>query len=128
MVNKLLLPQEIETFYLIPTMRRYIALFLKEQGMKQKDIAELLGIKTATISQYTSNKRGHRIEFNEKAVAEIRKSVSLLKDKLSYLRETQRLLQHFRETKVLCQIHHQFSDLPEHCEPQEIGCLTGGYK
>ena len=36
MVNKLLLPQEIETFYVIPTLRRYLALNLLQQGMSQK--------------------------------------------------------------------------------------------
>ena len=54
MASKLLLPQEIETFYVIPSLRRQLALCLKEKGMKQKDIAQLLGIDTAAVSQYLS--------------------------------------------------------------------------
>ena len=70
------MPQELETFYIIPTIRRYFAHFLKEQGLKQKDIAQILNINSATISQYRSNKRGHRFNFDAGTVVEIKKSVS----------------------------------------------------
>ncbi|HIG93128.1 TPA: hypothetical protein HA242_03460 [Candidatus Woesearchaeota archaeon] len=122
MVNKLLHPQEIETFYVIPTLRRYLALYLKEQGMKQKDIASLLMINTATISQYQSNKRGHQIDFDKNMLAEIKKSAVRIKDRMNYLREIQHLLRLIRSTKTLCEIHKKFSDVPKGCEPAETGC------
>ena len=123
MVNKPLLhPQEIEVYYIIPTLRRYLALYLKQQGMKQKDIAVLLGVNTAAISQYTSNKRGHKVEFDDAILQEIQKSAALITDKITYFRETQRLLKHIRFTNTLCQIHKQFTDIPSGCEPRLIGC------
>ncbi len=118
----LLHPQEIETFYILPTLRRYIAKGLKERGMKQKDIAEMLGISSASISQYTSTKRGHQIQFPDAIVEEIKKAVSLIKDRFTYFQQTQHLLHVIREQKVLCQIHMQFSDVPAQCDPILIGC------
>lgn len=115
-------PQEIEVFYIIPSLRRALAESMSKQGMKQKDIASLLGINTAAISQYRSNKRGNLVQFTLEVQAEIQKSAALIKDKLSYFRETQRLLRHIRTTNALCQIHKQFTDIPVGCEPEHIGC------
>ncbi len=118
----LLHPQEIETFYILPTLRRYIALGLKERGMKQKDIAQLLGISSASISQYTSMKRGHQVQFPQEIVEEIKKAVAVIKDRYSYFQQTQHLLYVIRDQKVLCQIHMQFSDVPAQCDPLIMGC------
>ncbi len=125
MVNKAMLhPQEIETYYVIPTIRKYIALFLVEQGRKQKDVAALLGIHTAAISQYRSKKRGMQITLPAEILVEMKKSASRIKDHFSYFQETQRLLHLIRKTRVLCQIHHQFSPIPQGCDPHKIGCIT----
>ena len=86
-------PQEIETFYIIPTLRRYFAIYLQETGMKQKDVAELLGINSATISQYRSNKRGNLVHFEPHIEAEIKLSALRIKSRLSYFKETQHILQ-----------------------------------
>lgn len=124
MVNKQLLhPQEIETFYLLPTIRKYFALALQEQGMKQKEIAALLGINSATISQYRSNKRGHQIELPHAIIQEIKIAAVGIKDQLSYFQQTQKILQRLREEKILCQIHRKFSPVPETCHPTHVGCL-----
>ena len=125
MVKKtFLLPQEIETFYVIPTLRRYIALSLKAGGMKQKDIAALLQINSATISQYASSKRGHKIDFSGEIIAEIGRATGRIKDRFTYVQEVQRLLQMIRRTNVLCLIHKQFSDVPLQCEPLAVGCVV----
>lgn len=92
------LPQEIEVWYVIPAIRRELALALADKhDMKQKDIAELLGITEAAVSQYVHNKRASEIVFskemkkhveisakmiiknNRMAVSEIMKLVSLAK-------------------------------------------------
>ena len=125
MVNKqkILLPQEIETYYIIPTLRRYFAQELKGLGMKQKDIATILSITSSSISQYASTKRGHLIHFPAEIEADVKQSASRIKDTVSYLRETQHILNRIRETKALCSIHRQFSNLPEHCIPETVGCF-----
>ncbi|HIH10718.1 TPA: hypothetical protein HA241_00845 [Candidatus Woesearchaeota archaeon] len=127
MVKKLLLPQEIETFYIIPALRKYFAIFMKEAGMKQKDIADILMINTAAISQYTSSKRGGKVEFKTDIITEIKLSAARITDRTSYMKETQRLLHHIRMTNTLCDIHRQFSAVPTHCEPKDMGCHTKTY-
>jgi predicted transcriptional regulator len=91
--------------------------------MKQKDIAELFGINSATISQYSSTKRAHQIHFPSKIIEEIKMSAGRITSRLSYLKEIQHLLYLIREEKILCQIHHDFSVLPDHCDPHLVGCL-----
>ena len=44
MVNRVLQPQELEVFYVIPALRREFSLRLKESGKSQKDIAKVLGV------------------------------------------------------------------------------------
>src|SRR3989338_394587 len=122
MINKTVLPQELETFYIIPALRRYLASAMRESGKKQKEIAHILGINTAAISQYKSAKRGHKITFDEKIAHEIAKSAPLITDRLSYIREVQRLLYVIRLSGSLCEIHKQLSDIPSHCELQIAGC------
>ncbi len=126
MVNqKILLPQEIEAFYIIPTLRRYIAFYLKEEGMKQKDIAKILMINTSAISQYTSSKRGNKVDFDEKIKSEIKGSVKRIMDHKTYLKEIQQLLRLIRSSCTLCEIHKELSCLPEDCSPIEMGCNVG---
>ncbi len=126
MVNRLLHPQEIEVFYVLPALRKHIALSMKEQGMKQKDIAEVLQIEGATVSQYVSEKRANKITFNESLLEEIKQATARITDKLSMIREIQHLLRRVRETNTLCTIHHSISNLPENCTPTEMGCDVGG--
>lgn len=121
MPAKILLPQEIETFYVLPTIRRYLTLYLKEQKMPQKDIAAIFGVNTAAISQYHS-KRGHKLEFSKEILTEIKKSAQAIRDPCTYLRETQRLLRIIRSTKTLCQIHHQLSPQSFSCNAKQTGC------
>lgn len=123
MTKKIILhPQEIETFYVIPALRKELALQLKANGLKQKDIANLLGINTATISQYHSKKRGSQFDFPLCIKSEIKLSAKKIITQLTYLQETQHLLQLIREKNILCAIHHKFSNIPENCDPILMGC------
>jgi predicted transcriptional regulator len=122
MTKLVLHPQEIETFYVLPTLRRYFAQFMKEQGLKQKDVAQLLGINTATISQYSSTKRGHKFHFNQEVLNEIAISAKLIRNRSTYMRETQRLLHLIRQTNSLCEVHKLFSEVPRNCDPVKMGC------
>ncbi|RMF54908.1 transcriptional regulator [Candidatus Woesearchaeota archaeon] len=121
----LLQPQEIEVYYIMPALRRNLAINMKNNGMKQKEIAELFSIDKAAVSQYLSGKRGNKISFDDSIQKEIKKSASLIKDKLSYLREMQRLLRIIRNTKIMCKLHKQFSDIPKECCPELIKCFGG---
>lgn len=121
MVNKLLLPSEVDTYYIIPSLRRHLTLYLKEQGMKQKDIAAIFGINTAAVSQY-NHKRGQKVTFEPQVTEEIQQSAQRIKNHFTYIQETQRLLRLIRSTPVYCRIHQQFSEVPLNCSLEAMGC------
>ncbi len=124
MVHRLLLhPQEIEVFYILPALRRQLVLFMKERGLKQKEIAKLLEINEAAISQYVSGKRGHQIEFGGRIVEEIKASAQRISNQATLLMEMQRLLKAIRESKALCETHRKFSSVPVGCDPIVMGCV-----
>ena len=54
--------------------------------------------------------------------ASVQKSAEQVRDRFSYLRETQHLLQIIRSSNALCQIHKLFSEVPDACDPQQVGC------
>lgn len=123
MAKNILLPQEIETFYIIPTIRRYFSKYLKEKGMKQKEIASILGISSSSISQYTSNKRAHKLDFPLCILQSIQNSAKKISNQQTYIKEMQHLLSIIRNQKVLCKIHQKFADIPDNCDPIKMGCI-----
>jgi len=125
MKHTFLQPQEIEVFYILPALRRHLAMYMKLQGLKQNKIAELLHIEKSAVSQYIKKKRGNKVEFSENVLNEIAKSVSKIKDKFSLLGETQRLLRFVRISGDLCRIHKNISNIPQDCEPEKINCFGG---
>ena len=63
--QKMMLPQEIEVWYMLPAIRKEFALTLIRHELSQKEVAKLLGVTEAAVSQYKSEKRAHGLEFNE---------------------------------------------------------------
>jgi len=121
-MNRLLQPQEVEVFYIIPSIKREVARCMKGKGMKQNKIAGLLEINEATVSQYLNNKRGSKIKFDEETLSEISKSSELIEGKISYLRESQKLMKLIRRNGTLCRIHKQVSNVPLNCHFGLVGC------
>ena len=124
--HALLQPQEIEVYYVIPALRRHLAMYMKLRGLKQNKIASLLQIDKAAVSQYIKNKRGNKVEFNEDTLNEISLSSMKIKDKMSLIQETQRLLKVIRDNCDLCRIHKLLSPIPQDCNPNVVDCLGGG--
>jgi uncharacterized protein len=122
--RQFLYPQEVEAFYILPALRRYLVIYLKEKGLKQKDIALLLGVHQAAISQYVKEKRGHAITFDEDILKEIKDSAGRIHDRGTLLLEMQHLVNIVRQTRVLCQVHKMFSDVPSGCDPLTVGCTS----
>ena len=118
MGKKLLQPQEIEVFYVLPALKRYLSIYMKEKDINQTEIAKLLDLEKAAVSQYINNKRGNKIDFNEDLKSEIKKSAFLIKDKMTMMIEVQRLLRYARTSGALCDAHKKFCDLPNDCETQ----------
>ncbi|MBI1970646.1 transcriptional regulator [Candidatus Woesearchaeota archaeon] len=125
-MKQLLYPQEVEVYYILPTIRKHLAEALKKRGMPQARIAELLNIQAAAVSQYMSNKRGSQITLKDDIINEIHGAAQRITSTFDVLRETQGILQKIRETGGLCDIHKQFFNAPDNCTPDEVGCNTGG--
>ena len=67
-------PQEIEVWYVLPEIRKQLALALKKQGLSQKQIAEKLGVSAATITHYMKNKRAGNFDLGKDVNSFIEKS------------------------------------------------------
>ncbi|MBI3036362.1 hypothetical protein HYY73_01200 [Candidatus Woesearchaeota archaeon] len=119
-------PQEVEVFYILPAIRSRMAAALKGQGVRQKDIAELLYVQESTISQYLSSKRAADVKFNDRVDKEIADAVRKIKTKRDMIRETQHILQMVRDENILCKIHESVGDVPKGCDA--CFCRHGGGK
>ncbi len=119
---QLTLPQEIEVMYIIPSVRKYFAIYMKEEGKSQKEIAKLLCIRESTVSQYINQKRGSLTKLTDEVLIEIKGSVTKIKTSEDVIREMQRILKIIRASKVICDIHKQFSQVPAGCDPDKLGC------
>ena len=116
-------PQEVEVFYVIPALRKNLAVEMKKNGLKQKQIASLLSIEDAAVSQYINDKRGNKVILSGDTLNEVSKSALAIKDKISYIRETQRLLRFISDTGEICKLHRQVSNVPENCSPSVAQCF-----
>ena len=116
-MSRVLQPQEIEVWYIIPAIRRELVKTLKEKKGKQKEIAKCLGVTEAAVSQYLSSKRASQVKFSEPVMDMIKTNAELLKDgKVSVLDLTQKILTMMRSEKSICQIHKKYCNLLGECE------------
>ncbi len=102
------MPQEIEVWYVLPALRRKLAQMLLEMGLKQKEVAKILGITPAAISQYATNKRAAKLKFSNELEQEIKKSAQRIKDNPRIVHgELQKLCDEIRFSGLLCEIHKE---------------------
>ena len=120
---QLLQPQELEVFYIIPTIRKYLTLNLKQRGLNQKTIAHLLGIRESTVSQYINDKRAAKISFSDETQSFVKDASQRIETQTDMIREVQTILKHIRTIGELCSIHKQLSCVPVGCEPHATGCI-----
>ncbi len=109
-------PQEVEVFYILPAIRRELSLALKDLGRSQKDIAKLLGVTDAAVSQYLSLKRATDVKFPAELTAEIRRVAPKITDRQSMITQTQQILSKAKSHKLTCKLHEQFADVPKGCD------------
>lgn len=106
-----LLPQEIEVWYIIPKVRKELALLLtKKYGLSYEKTGDILGISKAAVSQYISNKRANKIGLSKDVEKEIGISAQTIIDKKSNgLKEIQRILEIMKKTKCSCEVCKQYN-------------------
>jgi len=112
-----MLPQELEVWYVIPSIRAEFARYMLKEGLKQNEIANKLGLRESTVSQYVKKKRGEGIKFPESIKKEIKKSVKLIiNNKKDSLVEIQRICKLTKKQMVLCKLHYSLGFKDKQCE------------
>ncbi len=110
-----LMPQEIEVRYVLPALRKQFTLALAKKGIKQKEIASLLNITPAAVSQYVKDKRG-TTKFQNNVQKEINQSIEkITKNKSTAQKEIYRISNLIRKTSTICDIHRLYDEVPEQC-------------
>lgn len=74
-MSLLILPCEVAVRSVIPAVKALLAKeLMEEQGLKQDQVAEILGISQSAVSKYSRKVRGHAIKVDE--IEEIRPFIS----------------------------------------------------
>jgi predicted transcriptional regulator len=133
----MLLPSEIEARSLIPAVRSILAKkLIKEYNLKEEDVAKVLGLTQAAVSNYVRGTRGD-IQLVAKlgAVHEVMRMIDdIAKDLASNKAYTPRTMSKFvqlcnymRYTFIICDVHHTMeTNIDEKvCEECEV-ILMGG--
>ena len=112
---KVLQPQEVEVFYILPAIRKAFAAALKTKGLSQTKIAEILGVSGAAVSQYFSDKRGCDVKFEPQTSQHITEAAHRITDSANFVFECQQILKEVSANKAICDIHKQLGDVPMNC-------------
>jgi len=116
---KKIMPQEIEVWYLIPSLRKeFTKIFVDNYGINQKKIAKILGITEAAVSQYLKFKRGNEVKFSEEELKKIKKSAKkIIEEKESVMKNLYGLCIALRGSKVICKTHRsKDKSVPKNCD------------
>lgn len=109
-------PQEIEVWYVIPSIRKEIAIELKNLGETQTKISDILGLTKSAVSQYINNKRAKKNEFTDDIINKIKdSSKKISKDPKIITNEIQEIIKEIRKTGLLCKYHRKYSKINEKC-------------
>ncbi len=98
------LPQEVEVWYIIPTIRRELSkVLVKTHGMTLQKAGEAIGVSKAAVSQYISKKRGKSIVLPKIVLEEIKISAKKISDKKTdAFHEIMRLIKVCKTNGVAC--------------------------
>ncbi|MBT3297321.1 hypothetical protein HN385_00195 [archaeon] len=126
--EKFIFPQELEVWYLLPAIRKKLALALVKEGMAQKDIAKIMNISAATISHYKKDKRAKKDIIGNSLDLDIKKSVKkIVQDPTIIFSEIMNLTKIVKKNGLLCDIYQKQKDLVEklpccNCNPESKFC------
>src|SRR3989344_2444797 len=104
-----LMPQEVEVWYLLPSLRKELTkVLIKDGGLSQKQTADLLGITESAVSQYLKSKRAKQIKFTKEEISEIRKVAhNILHDKKNTGKYFYELSTKMRGSESMCILHRK---------------------
>ena len=114
-----ILPQEIQVWYVLPALRRELAVTLiKKHRLSQKKVASLLGISEGAVSQYLSLKRGTSVKFELEVMSMIEQAAAKIKeDDSSAMHELMKLSEHEGVKRIVCELHiEQDTKISKNCD------------
>lgn len=114
-MQEILFHQEVEVWYLLPAIKREIANFMKQKGLKQKEIAKKLHMTEAAVSNYMKQKRASEVKFDDGFKKEIEKAAESIIRNNDFVDEVETLCRKFKAQKKLCSLHKKYSKLPLRC-------------
>jgi predicted transcriptional regulator len=131
----MLLPSEIESKLLIPAVRAILSKELIEKGLKEEEVARMLGITQAAVSNYLRGTRGdNELIAKLMSLGEIMSMIKEISNDLStnkaYTAKTLSkfiaLCNYMRYSLIICDAHHSLErNIDEKvCEQCKI-TLTG---
>lgn len=102
-------PCQIAQWYLLPAISAELVRELKKLGVKQAEIARMMGVTPAAISQYVKGKRGKRLSFGtemqKKIAASAKKIATKAFDEEKLMREMCELCISARKSGAACGLH-----------------------
>ncbi len=111
-----LMPQEIEVWYILPAIRAELAKIMFKKGLKQKEIAKILGIANSAVCQYLKQRRANEIQFDEEIKKEIEKSCdNIIKNESCAIKEIQHICSFIKKSGFLCYIHKKYNEVCAKC-------------
>ena len=116
---KLVMPQEIEVWYILPAIRKEIAkIMINDFNLSQRKAAKILGVTEAAISQYLHKKRAKNVDFDKNAMSLIKESTNkIVKNNKELLNELYKLSDYMKHSELLCQIHKTYDQsVPNSCD------------
>lgn len=94
--------QELEVWYILPGIRKELAVAMKKKGLSQAKIAGVLGITEAAVSQYVKAKRAKEVRFGKNLKKEIEKSAEGIIGGKNQRKEIQRLIAVAEKDMIVC--------------------------
>ena len=108
MTAKLIFPQEIEVWYVLPLIRRKIALKMVEKGLQQKQVAKIMGITPAAVCQYKTEKRAKDDFFDDDMNKELEVAVkNIIKNNKALAEEIIKLNNSAKSKGIVCKIYKE---------------------
>jgi predicted transcriptional regulator len=119
--KKLVQPQEVIVWYVLPAIRREITnSLIKEYHLPQKEIAKRFGLTEPAISQYKKGARGD-IELSPDIKEKVKEAArNIAEEDSSAPSEVQRILQYIHKGGFLCEFHRKYGLVHEDCEMCKI--------
>ena len=120
-------PCEIIIQFVLPAMRKEMVLWFKdEKKLKQREIAKILGITDAAVSQYVKGKRGAKFQFDANAKKKIKEMCNELYNHYQehkknhngseFMANACEICKELRSSKALCHLHNEIGIDIGNCE------------